>query len=1088
MSISFVDKITFLFNGGKGIGGGQIEDGTVPEGALDTAAQAKLNSLGTGGVSTGVFDAALSRVDDDIGDLQHLTRDLHVLDLPNAWGDYSDASKFGLALVTGNPTGAETYASEVTLSQRADTSAASTDYKIIAKVADDLDIDNLAVFLSGDNARFQGRDRFNGAIVLGTVIVSGFRFWQVDVINDDEEVVATAQSQTAQDRTRYDGEINPPEGTITEGMLAAAVTAKLNAADHNTEIIEGNQDLRSFFRRPDAGTSLIRVGVRFFDSWSGRNSDRPSDHQTGEFRLSSYAISGSNAQQGSRLEFIYEALSGEAAGNIYTMAHTANAQFPTTPSSMRWTKAHEGGAEAYDDLTVVDPTVADHVLLYDASDSHNKKRSQLSSVSLIVLDEIEGSDIEFTGSNGFSQPVEVAAPTADPHAATKKYVDDNAGGGAQLEVLGADPSVDAYQVDDIVVVNDQWRRLALTDETDANIFAGTRPADRVDLNGRARGIRPGHGRWTANPNDAIRQVWAYSNGLVNLDIKKTEYETAKGSAVVAGDQIGFVGTIASVADSNVTVALNFYLTYDHTYRDNGVEILQFARQFGIASAIYTAAGDQNLVFEITEAANDTVDDSTPLLTHNAGLKHWIDWHDRDFDILLDEVDEVRAELAGVNDASETANTKLQERITDLLLHGGEYVHALPAAAADSPTELLVTADYDVDVVVDNSRSAALDAISRTYNLAIEAGAYKPVDAGAAASGHNRIRFRIDRNDTAQDHHQLWGFNWNGTHGEGYSQDFGERFINPYNACSAFVFWYNTNTTYGGWNVLLKHEIVTRWQQATGDNDVLHQLNAVITEADGTETTLPISAALDQSGQPATAGGRFFLYGARSDTFNTVLRRLYNAHGSGSDADKAARTVDVRFRLRGSNKDLWLGDSRYSWLRTFRSSNDVPSGSRFVRSTAISTIWTGTKAQYDAITTKDPSTHYFVEDEKKLYRGSTEVLSSGGGLSPSQIGSGWLTASANYSDTQVDLDDVGEMFGVVARASATNAQSDMRFVLKSALPTESINSDPDRNQAPKPIVVHAITANDRDLEFAKDVNGNIIVAANTSTIQYRLYKL
>ena len=224
------------------------------------------------------------------------------------------------------------------------------------------------------------------------------------------------------------------------------------------------------------------------------------------------------------------------------------------------------------------------------------------------------------------------APTADLHAASKKYVDDNAGtgGGVTLKDFEDLPALGDYKIDEIIASGNNFYRKGITDENTPNIYTGTVGRSAITLgNERWRGISNSQspngfstdGGWTGNPNNAISLLMASSGAHIRFAVKKSVYETAKGSAFVTTDKVAIKITFS---DMDVDEAVCAY--YNSYTRD--VNYLEFQHQHSSDNYnLYSEAAGNAISVEFFTVGSDGNATSTPFLTHLVGTEHWLLWSD-----------------------------------------------------------------------------------------------------------------------------------------------------------------------------------------------------------------------------------------------------------------------------------------------------------------------------------------------------------------------------------------------------------------------------------------------------------------------------
>ena len=224
------------------------------------------------------------------------------------------------------------------------------------------------------------------------------------------------------------------------------------------------------------------------------------------------------------------------------------------------------------------------------------------------------------------------APTNDLHAASKKYVDDNAGGsgGTTLKDFETLPDLDDYKLDEIVASGNDFYRKGITDESEANVYTATVGRDSITLgNERWRGVSNSQspngfatdGGFTGNPNNALSLVMASNDAHIRFAVKKSVYETAKGSAFVTTDKVAIKITFSDMDTDEAVCA--YYNSYT---RD--VNYLEFQHRHATDNYnLYSEAEDNTIKIEFFTVGSDGNATTTPFLTHLVGTEHWLLWSD-----------------------------------------------------------------------------------------------------------------------------------------------------------------------------------------------------------------------------------------------------------------------------------------------------------------------------------------------------------------------------------------------------------------------------------------------------------------------------
>ena len=224
-------------------------------------------------------------------------------------------------------------------------------------------------------------------------------------------------------------------------------------------------------------------------------------------------------------------------------------------------------------------------------------------------------------------------PTNNLHAATKKYVDDNAGGGGggvTLKDFDTLPDLDDYGLDEIVAVDANFYRKGITDETAPNIYEGTVGRSSITLgNEHWRGISNSQspngfstdGGFTANPNNALSLVMASNDAHIRFAVKHSVYETAKGSDFATTDKVAIKITYSDMDTDEAVCA--YYNSYT---RD--VNYLEFQHRHATDNYnLYSEAAGNAIKIEFFTVGSDGNATTTPFLTHLVGTEHWILWSD-----------------------------------------------------------------------------------------------------------------------------------------------------------------------------------------------------------------------------------------------------------------------------------------------------------------------------------------------------------------------------------------------------------------------------------------------------------------------------
>ena len=224
------------------------------------------------------------------------------------------------------------------------------------------------------------------------------------------------------------------------------------------------------------------------------------------------------------------------------------------------------------------------------------------------------------------------APTNDLHAATKKYVDDNAGsgGGVTLKDFEDLPDLTDYKLDEIIASGNNFYRKGITDESSPNVYTGTVGRDSITLgNERWRGISNSQspngfstdGGWTGNPNNALSLVMASNDAHIRFAVKHSVYETAKGSDFATTDKVAIKITYSDMTTDEAVCA--YYNSYTRE-----VNYLEFQHRHASDNYnLYSEAAGNTIKIEFFTVGSDGNATTTPFLTHLVGTEHWLLWSD-----------------------------------------------------------------------------------------------------------------------------------------------------------------------------------------------------------------------------------------------------------------------------------------------------------------------------------------------------------------------------------------------------------------------------------------------------------------------------
>ena len=217
------------------------------------------------------------------------------------------------------------------------------------------------------------------------------------------------------------------------------------------------------------------------------------------------------------------------------------------------------------------------------------------------------------------------------------------GGGEadQFEVLDTLPSTNDHDTNDLIAVGEEFYKLAVTDDTEPNLFEGNvgRDVFNTTAGERWRGISNSQspngfstdGEFTANPNNTLSLLLASSTRHIRVAMKRSIYEAAKGSAFNTNDHIAIKVTMAdgTTTDEAVLAYYNQYIRRDTSGTDTTYIIWQHRHASDNYNLYTEDAGNAIKIEFFTTSGSTPAATTTPLLTHAVALKHWIHWPTND---------------------------------------------------------------------------------------------------------------------------------------------------------------------------------------------------------------------------------------------------------------------------------------------------------------------------------------------------------------------------------------------------------------------------------------------------------------------------
>ena len=298
----------------------------------------------------------------------------------------------------------------------------------------------------------------------------------------------------------------------------------------------------------------------------------------------------------------------------------------------------------------------------------------------------------------------VADPEGNNDLATALETLDAARKRPRIKDLDTQPGVDDYAVGDIVSVNGQFQKLAITDEDNPNLFKFQVGHDEFNTTSgeRWRGVSNGahpnrfatDGEWTANPENAMGFLMASNQRRIRWGVKKSEYEADKGSAFASTDNLAIKITYPGSSTIDEAVAA-YYGAYTHY--DNGVEVsyLEFGHRqseddgnFNLLAAEDGADG----VAEFFTVDGDGNATTTPFLTHVVATKHFVTFQTTKEKQLGQQV---QTNLETIQSLKNTIQRDVEGVVG--LADGAVLVTDIPDPDTSTETKVILTEDVSVTV-------------------------------------------------------------------------------------------------------------------------------------------------------------------------------------------------------------------------------------------------------------------------------------------------------------------------------------------------------------------------------------------------------
>jgi len=503
----------------------------------------------------------------------------------------------------------------------------------------------------------------------------------------------------------------------------------------------------------------------------------------------------------------------------------------------------------------------------------------------------------------------------------------------EMRELDALPDISNFQVDDLIVVSGETyiARAAPGSNQFAGVNAGAHDHLSATTNSHAGAI-PIYGQFTSDPDNAIAGVVAHSVVQLQILMKKSSYEAAKGSAIADADKITVV---ISAGSPSKTDTLTMVRLPGNDYTDDGVDYVVFEYVDNDGDLNYWRIDDgTSWVMRVFKGSNT----NTPLLVHDDNLKHWVLFHFED-EVRLDaEISANKGRIETLAEKEEQLQHELDTKLAAFAKHQESIMDTLPDPSSAGVPEF---------VYIPKLWTPSQGPNDRKRTIAYEAAEYQlttgKVNKATLRMGRADIpAYNFNGNNRAAD--KLHGFisrrNRLPQRRPFELQDIGESLHNPVGGAIVAVYstpvgQFRGNDQVGDEIFLwLKRDVWNTWN--TGDNIGTHILR--MTDADGgTHDYL-----MDRANYPGNLeqaieiGGvtYFERYSSREVPQGQSAPNIdWLKNLDYSDPDKLI--VDVEFRTYNNQSILWLGGSAKGW--TWLDPDKIPVGDARIQTIADHTI-------------------------------------------------------------------------------------------------------------------------------------------------------
>jgi len=503
----------------------------------------------------------------------------------------------------------------------------------------------------------------------------------------------------------------------------------------------------------------------------------------------------------------------------------------------------------------------------------------------------------------------------------------------EMRELSALPDTDNFEVNDIVVVEGETyiARAAPGSNQFAGVNAGAHDHLSATTNSHAGAI-PIYGQFTSDPDNAIAGVVAHTIGLLQILIKKSSYEAAKGSAIADADKITVV---ISAGSPSKTDTLTMVRLPGNDYSDDGVDYVVFEYADNDGDLNYWRIDDgTSWVMRVFKGSNT----NTPLLVHDDNLLHWVLFHFED-EVRLDaEISANKGRIETLAEKEAQLQHELDTRLAAFAKHQEEILDELPDPNDAGSPEF---------VYIPKLWTPSQGPSGRKRNIPYEAAEYQ-LTTGTA----NRAKLRMGQ--VAVPPYSFGGATRSSDKVQGFfsranrlpqrrpfpSVDVGESLHNPLGGAIAAVYATPVGQFRGDDRVgdeiflWIKRHVWNTWN--TGDDIGTHVLRMIDADGGNHDYLMDRANYPGYQEQEIIIGGVTYVerYASRevpqgwSAPNVDWLRNL-------DYTDPDATIVEIEFRTYNNASVLWLGGSAKGW--TWLDPDKIPIGDARIQTIANHTV-------------------------------------------------------------------------------------------------------------------------------------------------------